>query len=272
MSEPHQITLKLEGPPSQDGHVLLADLVDELRLLEQGLSRIDRIVDEKGEAALEYKVVAATHSSPLMFVFEPTAKRNVTNPGERIQATHSRFFQEIGDIQRGISPSNDIDTETLNILKRMVTKPGVSSVVIKNGHGEVKLDEQFEHNLNRLLRDEEVSRGTLIGKLEALNIHGKSNSFWLYPAIGPLRVLCKFQAGTKDKVKAAIDRYVEARGVKYYRVNCQFPYKMMVVEFEILDESQAETLATIRGIAKDDTPMASASSAELINLARDEWE
>lgn len=270
MDEHHNITLQLEGLQSEEGHVLLADLVDELRLLEQSLNRIDRIVDEKGETALAYRVVQATHSSPLCFVLEPIVKRKVSNPHQRVQATHARFFKELGAIEKGIPPSNDIDNNTLELLRRMVTKPAIQKLTIKNGTKEVKLDKSFERNLDRLLRIQDYSTGTLTGKLEALNIHGKTNLFWLYPAIGPERVLCHFQSGNKEKIKSAIDKYVEARGVKIFRVNCPFPYRMNVLDFNVLLDQQEESMIDLRGMAKE--THAAADSVELINRARDEWD
>jgi hypothetical protein len=241
-----------------------------LRLLDQSLNQIDRVFDEKGEAALAYRVVQATHSSPLCFVLEPIVKRKVSNPHQRIQATHSRFFKELDAIQRGVPPSNDIDNNTLELLRRMVTKPAIQKVTIKNGTKEVKLDKNFELNLDRLLRTQDYSTGTLVGKLEALNIHGKSNLFWLYPAIGPERVLCHFTAGNKEKIKSAIDKYVEARGVKLFRVNCPFPHRMNVLDFDVVPDEQEETMMGLRGIAKE--THGDADSVELINRARDEWD
>lgn len=262
------ITIKLEGPTSQDGHVLLNDLVDELRLLQASLNSIDRIVDEKGETALTYRVVNASHSSPLMLELEPTPKKQIKNSHERIERTHARFFQEIGAIQRGAPPSNDVDNATLSNLKRMVDNPGIQAISIKNGHYDVSLDKTFKLNLQRLLRDQDCSQGTLIGKLEALNFHGKSNLFWIYPTIGANKVLCHFPPGQEDKVTKALQHFIEAKGTKFFRVNSPFPYRMEVEDFETVLDSPDENLMELRGIAKGQGAI---DSGELIKFARDEW-
>lgn len=65
MDDDLNIVLELEGLPEEEGHIRLPDLVEELDALLSALNCIDRTVDQTRKPTLEYRIIAATHSSPL---------------------------------------------------------------------------------------------------------------------------------------------------------------------------------------------------------------
>lgn len=235
MSPNLTITFKIEGTSDEEGHVSLTDFLTQLDLLQQTLKRFDALADETGRPRVYYRIVDASHSSPLTMVLEPVGKRlNGAFPSsERIRRGHDRYFLELYRIQKGEAPSNDVDDRTLEILQQLATPKSekIAAQKIFNSGRDVKLDVAFGRHLAKLLKVATYSEGTLTGKLDALNIHDDSRTFWIYPVVGPNRIKCKFLPGEDGKAQALIGKYITVQGTKFFRANSLYPHFMNCRDF-----------------------------------------
>jgi hypothetical protein len=266
------ITFQIEGAPSEDGHMPLSDFIYRLEQLLLALNAMDRIVGQTAQPTLYYRIVDASHHSPISLTIEPVIKKTVRHPEPGyIRVRHTRFFRELSAIQRNEPLSPEMDYTTLEHVRELVDGVGrdFTNARISNDEAVVALDSTFETNVRRLLNEEDASYGNEEGMLEALNIHGKP-TFWIYPRIGPERIRCDFLPGTKDQIKENIGKYVRAEGVKYFRPNSPFPYRIAVREFTATSDDDATYLKDIGGISPGAT--GELSSVDFVRKIRDEWE
>lgn len=265
----HRITIRLEGLPGDEGHVRLSALLERMEALQSALNAISRSVTPGARASLYYRVVSATHSSPLELTIEPIDRT------DRIQSsiareTHCRFFFEMENLRRGQPLSEFLDNDAAEKLTTLVEwdPDKISSMAFRNGTSAIKVTEEVKQNARRYLSEEETSWGQLEGYLEGVNFHGKDKRFYIYPPSGPARgIRCTFVAGLKRLVKESLERRVVVVGKKHFRQNQKFPHAIDVRELEVLESpSKEEHLAFIDGEIDDDR-----DAVDVIREMRDEW-
>lgn len=267
------ITLQIEGVPSEDGHVLLADFLERVENLLSTLNGIDKIVGQTNKPTLNYRIVAVSHSSPLSFTIEPILKKGTTKPDpQHIQTRHARFFKEMRAVHSNEVISPDVDDSVLEHMRSLVEGLGTdfTSARVFNSEADVALDSVFETNVRRLLDEEDSSYGSEEGMLEAVNIHGKTRTCWIYPRIGAQRIRCDFLPGTRDQIRENLGNYVRVEGLKYFRPNSPFPFRVAVKDFEPIGDDEPVNLKDIGGIAPHAT--GGMSSVDFVRRIRDEWD
>jgi hypothetical protein len=271
--ESNLITLEVEGPTSEDGHVRADEFVDKLEHLLTTLNGIDRMVGDTAQPTLYYRIVSITHSSPVTVTLEPVVRPRVAKPSpDHIKARHHRFFRELDAIHKNEPVSPEVDEQLLENLRDLALGVGESfkRAAISNFEVRVELDEVFETNVQKMLGEEYTSYGGVDGMLEAVNIHGTTRRFWIYPRIGAQKVRCDFLPGTKDLVREAVGHYVRVEGYKYFRSQNPYPTRILVREFEVLDKEEPVPLARLRGTAPDAT--GNVSAVDFVRAIRDEWD
>lgn len=268
------ITLQIEGTPSDGGHVLVGDFIGRIENLLLALNGIDRIVGQSGSLSLDYRIVDAKHRSPLSFTLEPVLKKKlVPARPDHIAARHARFFVELNAISKNEPLSPDIDEQMLAHFQGIVEGTGkeFATARLSNGVASIELDQGFETNLRRLLDEEDASYGSEEGMLEAVNIHGNHRKCWIYPRIGPRRIRCDFLPGTGDQIKENLGKRVRVAGVKYFRPNSPYAFRVSVRELDALaEENEPVHLKNLGGIAAPSGEQAGA--VEFIRALRDEWD
>lgn len=270
MNKELQIVFQVNGLDAEGGHVRLEHLIDQLELFKRSLQGIDSSVDEKGRPAAYYRVVAATHSSPLTITLEPVPirRKSGVESYERVKLGHDRYFQEVANIRDGKPPSPEVDDEPLEALKELLDQRGKTykSAAIHNNSIIVPFDEQLNKNVDFYLKESDKSFGTLRGKLDAVNLHGNTKAFYIYPITGPKKVRCDFMLADKEKVKQNLEKIVEVSGIKHFRPKSMFPHRMAVREIESVESPAESPLKWSRGASKTggDTMLE-------INTCRDEW-
>ena len=271
----NSITLSVEGLESEGGHVRLDEFLKQLDNLLLTLNGIDRIVGETASPTLYYRVIKASHNSPLTFTFEPVVKPTVKLKiprQEHIHSRHERFFTEIDAIRANKPVSPEIDESILEHLSGLASGLGSTfkAATISNGAARVEVDKVLEMGIRRLLNEDDVSYGTAEGTLDALNIHDTNRRFWIYPQLGPRRIRCDFLPGEKDRLREAVGNYVRVEGVKYFRANNPFPVRIAVREFKILTNDEGVSLIQIGGAAEKATH--GIGAVEFVRTIRDEWD
>lgn len=268
------ITLQIEGTPSEGGHILVSDFIERLENLLSTLNGIDRIVGNTSHATLNYRIVDAKHTSPLTFTLEPVIKARVKKPEpHHIENRHKRFFSEMAAIRDRKPISPEIDDSLLIHFQRLVEGVGkdFTKARIFNGKVSVDLDSEFETSVRKLLDEEDASYGCEEGMLEAVNIHGRNRTCWIYPRIGPQRIRCDFMAGTRDQIRENLGKYVRVEGIKYFRPNSPFAFRVSVRDFDALPgDVEPFHIKDIYGIAPDATK--TTGTMDFITDLRDEWD
>lgn len=59
-----EITLMLEGPPADDGHIVFAQFIRELQLFSSALNQADRQLSPHGQPASIFRVIGLSYCSP----------------------------------------------------------------------------------------------------------------------------------------------------------------------------------------------------------------
>jgi hypothetical protein len=268
-----QITHSVEGLDSEHGHISAAQFLDKLEHLLSALNGIDRVIGQSGTPKLYYRIVNATHSSPLTFTLQPVLRRETRNPPrDYIQSCHDRFFQELHAIRRMAPLSLDIEPELLEHLRDIALGVGqdFKHAVISNGSERVELDKEFEANAGKLTDADKVSFGNIEGTLDAANIHGEARRFWIYPPRGPKKVRCDFMPGTAEQIKNALGLFVKVTGLKFFRQASPYPFRIKVKDFEVVSQQERVPLEALRGIAPNATE--GLSAVEFVRRIKDEWE
>jgi hypothetical protein len=271
MSE--QITYSVDGLESEGGHVSLSEFLDKIDHLLTALNGIDRIVGQSGSPKMYYRIVNASHTSPLTITLEPVIKKQMRNvPRDYVRQCHSRFFNELDAIKRREPVSLEIEPELLEHFRDIATGVGddFKSAAISNGERKVEIDRIFKDNASRLTAEDSASYGNFEGRLEAVNIHGEAKRFWIYPPIGPQRVRCDFMPGTAEQIKNALGCVVRVTGLKYFGKASPYPIRIKVKEFVVISEEGRVSLAALRGIAPEAT--SGMSAVEFVRQIRDEWD
>lgn len=264
------ITLKVEGVESEHGHIRADEFIDELSHLLTALNGVDRMVGTTGQPTLYYRIVAISHNSPLSITLEPVVRRGVKKPSkDHIAVRHHRFFKELSAIRRSEPVSPELDEQVLENLVDLTGGLGrnFKSVTISNGESRVELDRVFEQNIKKLLNEEDASYGGVEGRLDAVNIHGQARRFWIYPTVGAAKIRCDFLPGTQEQLKEALGNYVRVEGIKHFRPQSPFPFRVSVRDFEILTDA-----AHLKDLGGMTTPGTNLSAVEFVRRMRDEWD
>ena len=116
-------------------------------------------------------------------------KKIVLNP----QNTINVFLSNLSLIKRHKLVPENLDYESLQKYRQIgeLSKTHISDITIKNGRKRIKIDETFRKNIHTAIGEDEYEEGSLTGKLEAINIHGK-NKFYIYPTLGAKKIQCVF--------------------------------------------------------------------------------
>jgi hypothetical protein len=268
------ITWTVEGTESEGGHVRADDFLDKIDHLLSALNGIDKVVSQSTQPTLYYRIVKLSYSSPLSFTIEPVIKSRVIQPSrDYVTVRHHRFFKELDAIHKNEPVSPDIDEPLLEDFRDLAAGRGELFRVasISNSEATVQIDEVFEKNVTKMLGEEYASYGGVEGKLDALNIHGRTRRVWIYPTIGPQRIRCDFLPGTKQQLIEAAGHYIRVEGYKYFRPHSPYPVRVKVMDFEMLDtDEEPVLLSSLRGIAPDAT--GEMNSVDFVRAIRDEWD
>jgi len=265
-----QITVELVGAPEDDGHLRLSEFIKQLQAVKAALKQTERTITGKDEPELYYRIVRATHSSPLSVTIEPTPLRPEVGT-EIAKTTVKKFFSTLRMIDKDRDAPEDFDLPALEAyrdLGTMLDKHVAGITIAASRNRKVEINKKFENKVSEIIGPDEIVEGSISGMLEWLNLHNTS-IFHIYPIIGPKKVVCTFPKRLKEKVKSAIDSHVEVYGELKYKRWGNFPYAMAVSDLDILPpDDELPTLFDLRGIAPDAT--GDLSSVEFVRAIRDE--
>jgi len=250
------ITIQLEGSKDDNGHVRLNELIQQLQFVRSALKQTERLVTRKDENLLYYKVVDLSHDSPVTVVLEATPIKEEIKKGIATR-TVNNFFRNLNWIQKRSQVPYRVDLPALEAYRDLgsLLDKNVTNIKIINSHRVFDINESFTEKVVDIIGPDEIIEGSMSGMLEWLNLHN-TNTFHIYPEVGPKKLNCNFHKELRPFVISAIDRHVRVYGELRYKKREKFPYAVNVKEIEILpDDSELPTLASLRGIAANQTDM-----------------
>jgi hypothetical protein len=266
---PATLTIQLEGSLDDNGNVRLEDFLEELGAIKTALKHTELIVAGKPNTVY-YRVVDLTHTSPASVRIEAVAQRKEYKHMPR--RIVRRFSTSLRMIQRRHRAPRDFNLDTLEAYKNIYNPLGkkLRKVTITEDEKQKKtaINQAFDDALRRIIGPDEKERGSMMGKLEALNVHLGNRVFAIYPTVGASKVTCKF-VGTdiRDKVLKSAGQYVRVDGWIVFKNKAKFPHAMEVRDIEPF--GAVSKLSDIRGIAPDATK--GERSEDFLRKLRDAW-
>lgn len=263
-----KIIIQLEGSNEDQGHLRLNELIKQLELVASALKHTEQTLSKNDERSIYYRVVDLTHNSPVTCVLEAVSN-NPENKSDIATRVISNFLRNLRQINsKGKVPSR-VDTTALESYKELgsLLDKNVSRIKISNSNVDIHIDKTFHDKVENIIGPDEISKGSLTGSVEWINIHN-SNTFNIYPIVGAKKVKCTFSKDLKEQVISALDKYVRVYGDLRYKSRDNFPYALTVEEINILpDENELPTLYDLRGIAPFAT--GTLTSQEFVDSIRD---
>lgn len=243
------LVVSVDGGEQDGGVVSLADLNKFTADLQDCLKRVStrlvggpRVRHLVTELAVGSAIVGLRASSPAKF---PDAGPQVYDAFSRTV----RGLETGGEIDRRLRPDD------LRAFRKLAS-PVFARRRVRIG--DVDLTAQFIASIDKRLAAMRSSLGTVKGRVEKLNVHGR-HEFTLFTAIGGHPVACSFTADLFDEVTQAVKRSVTVTGLCTYGGDEPFPDRVQVrvIEVHHMDDD-LPTLGPLRGTfpsAGDTEPM-----------------
>jgi len=261
------ITIIMEGPEiSQDG-IDLTVFVQDLDYLRKAIHCVDRQV-YSGDGSTRILVSKLSRKNPtqVTLALQPAEAKN-----DRTQMVVGVLTTTMDNVANGSIP-DDVNYELLDLLNGLVRPIGKSisttNIVVNDDHFDIT--REFGRHIEEALENAESCLGSIEGSLDAINLHGNTNKFTIYPSVGPQKVICDFPPELHDIAISSIEKNVVVTGTLYYRPRDPFPFRVVVSAIDISPpDDELPTFDDLLGLAADttdDTP-----SEVIIRRLRDGW-
>lgn len=228
-------------PTGGDDHTLAAaDFIKQIDAMRQLLA----LSDPSGTDA---RIVKMHMNSPATVVME-------AGSAEGRDSYLSTFIAGLEAVVMSGEAPREFARPVFEALKEFagVVGKSVRSATIEACGRTITIDVAARKRIESVFGSDTSSEGSVDGMLEAINVHGKRNTFALYPVVGAPRVSCKFDESLLAQVRPALGRYVMIQGELKYRWRERFPYEAMATKIEVMDDDQP-SFTEILGMAPDAT-------------------
>lgn len=247
------IKVRLTGASGDEQHVRFSDFLGQFYALKVAFSNVERIISGNERPSVYFRVVNLSHNSPATVTLEAhdsevdcDLSTNVVN----------KFFFGLQLIRDHKDVPREYDRATLESFKGIgaTLRKHVTHIHISNDDVEIDYTPDMVRRIDRLLGPESIEAGSISGRLDAINVHNNVNKFYLYPAIGPKKVICHFPDSMVNEAIAAIQQNIEVSGTFKYKRRDFFPYEIEVDKLRVFPlVSETPSLMSLRGIAPNAT-------------------
>ena len=255
-----QVSVVIRPAGGDDQTLAASDFVKQIDAMRQLLA-----LSEQGGGA-EARIVKMHMNSPATVVME------TIGAGDR-PVDLSRFFEGLEAIAlRGVAP-REFDRPVFEALRDFagVVGKSVRSATLDMLGRTIEIDVAAKKRIEAVFGQDTSSEGSIDGMLEAINVHGKSNTFALYPVVGAARITCKFDDMMLTDVRPALGKYVAIQGELRYRWREKFPFEAKATKIEVLEDWEDQPSFTdILGMAPDAT--SGLASEEFTRKERHGWQ
>lgn len=248
-------------PSGGDDHALLAsDFIKQL----DGLRQLLTFAASGGD--VDARILRLQMNSPATVVLE------AYRADEPSPVNVRSLFQGIKDVAIGGIAPPGFSRPVFEALREFAGAIGktVKTAVLEAAGETIVIDVEARRRIEAVFGSDVVADGSVDGMLEAINIHSKTNTFALYPVVGPSRITCKFPDELLPSVKPALGRYVLVFGELRYRWRDPHPYEARANRIEILPNFEDQPrFSDILGIAPHAT--SDMRSEEFVRNIRNGW-
>lgn len=236
---------------ADEGQVRVEDFVAQIDAFFEALRQTDRIVSKKDKPTVLYRIVDLSHRSPSKVTL---AAFPIDIAEDYSDETVKRFLAALEDIGKKDEAPADFDYEALEAYKEIAKKidKGLTQLTVSSNGYRCDITQDYPSRIQLIQGSDEVARGSMSGRIEAISFHTPPYRFTLYPIVGPQRVRCNFPTKKKSDAISAIDKYVIVYGTIKYRHKSIYPYEIDVEHIEIPPpEETLPRLSELKGIAPD---------------------
>jgi len=231
-----------------DESIRLSDLVDQLKALKRVLHQVDSSLGGGKPSGLYCRITNITMSSPATFEVEAVSKSKGVAHARKVV---SKLGSDLQKVIQGKRP-NDAGLPLLESYGALV-KPmqqHVRGLSLQFGKKLIELPSNLETKVDNILGPDQIEYGSIVGSLDALDIHNDKNIFKVYPVVGPQSIHCHFPSGMRQQAIGGIGHFVCIRGRLHYKKAEKFPHLIQVESIELLPErTDAQPLSSLRGMA-----------------------
>lgn len=262
-----KLTIELIGPLADKEQVGYEEFVGQLEDFKEALKHTDRIISKKDNPTVFYKIIELKYHSPATITLAAFPYDIEDDNSDEVVRTISLGIKSISEKSEA-PPYFDYDAlEAYKGLGKRIGK-GFSSISISANGDKHTLTEEFPAHIQLIQGNDEITIGSISGRIEAINFHSPPYRFTIYPMVGPQKIRCVFKPKLKNEALSAIDKYVTVYGTIKYRQKAIYPYEIDVDN--IIPSSLSDKLpklGELKGIAPNIT--GGLSSEEYIRKLRD---
>jgi len=256
MKQAH-ITITLEGSPEDKGKLRVDEFIRGLTAIVDALKDVEKRVTGRERSRVNYRISKLSQNSPAHITLEPIVEDDVAEPAETSYPSKTiyTFLSDLSQIKVHKTIPANLDFHSVQKYADIsaLRRKHIASVTIRNGRRRITIDDRFGRNVRQAIGPDEYEDGSLVGRLEAVNIH-TGDKFYIYPILGPKKVLCVFPDSLRNEVKQALYERVEVEGVLRYKSWDRFPYAINVQRLEPYPpDDKLPTFSALVGIAPDAT-------------------
>lgn len=239
---PDQVSVVIRPTGGDDHSLSAADFIKQIDALRQLLS----LAEARGTDA---RIVRLHMNSPATIVMEAIG-------ADEAPVDISSFLAGLEAVAIGGEAPREFARPVFEAFRDFVSVigKGVRSATIQSGSHKIEIDIEARKRIEAVFGQDTSSEGNIDGMLEAINVHGKRNTFALYPVVGSSRVTCLFDDKLLPNIRPALGKYVAIEGELKYRWREKFPYEARAHKIVVLDDWDSQpSFADVLGLAPDAT-------------------
>lgn len=232
----------MDGHEGHRGNVLAHAWISKVGALLSVLARMERQYLAVARRKTVFEVTNTQKRNPTIVSLKPVASAPAYDPIPALQWS----LEQLERVATGQAVDGRIDAETADMMATLA-KPPTEDAYRRfwiNGFADpVVFDEKFGLNARTVAAQRRatsvepdwfvgVSRGTVTGKLQAIDDEQGNRSFVLIPPVGPERVVCKFPEHMRDEMGKHVFKSVRVNGLLTYAAASPFPVKVDMTQIE----------------------------------------
>ena len=261
------IELIIEGMPESQGRVSLKTFTAQLKSLNSILNKLNKQANN-GKQLSFFQVSGLSYNSPMRISLE--AETIKSKP-----AIVNSILEQLEEIATAVKTGTNLINFDADILEDFYELAKPIGKSIRNTtllfNGDVL---EFTKDTSKIFEDalaiEDECEGGLSGMLEQINIHDGTNTFQIYPDVGPKKVICHFTSQIYEDAISAVGRRVDIFGTLKYRSGAHYAHQIFVNQIEAFPlEQDLPDWDDLLGRAPDATGLI--SSEAFIRELRDAW-